>query len=163
MNQILDIVAYLQIFIQTHWTSSGNCRDELVVLIGGDDWSSVNWQGILISDWSQVCDNWNLRPPRLFKDGFSTRSQMASGTTVPPNLGLSHPPYQFDVQMFLCVERLQSLLGTPRSWGVCVDCGSFKETECQLTLDQSSLPISTTNSSLQLPDKVQWVWMKICK
>ena len=33
-----------------------------MVLIDGDDWSSVNWQGILISDWSQTCDNWNLRP-----------------------------------------------------------------------------------------------------
>ena len=42
MNQILD--AYLQIFIQTHWTSSGKCRDELVVLIDGDDWSNASKQ-----------------------------------------------------------------------------------------------------------------------
>ena len=41
MNQILDIVYLLEIFIQTHWTSSGNCRDELLILIDGDDWSSV--------------------------------------------------------------------------------------------------------------------------
>ena len=37
----------MQISIQTHWTTSANCRDELIVLIGFVDWSRVNWQGIL--------------------------------------------------------------------------------------------------------------------
>ena len=46
MNQILDIVCLLAIFIQTHWTSSGSYGDELVELIDGDDWSIVNWQGM---------------------------------------------------------------------------------------------------------------------
>ena len=55
MNQILEIITYWLIFIQTHWTSSGKCRDELVELFGVY-WSGVKWQGILISDWSQACD-----------------------------------------------------------------------------------------------------------
>ncbi len=71
----------MQIFIQTQRTSLGICRDELIVLpvvLIGEDWSHVNWQGILTINWSHVCDSWNLRSPRLFKDVFSTRSQMAS-------------------------------------------------------------------------------------
>ena len=39
----------------------------------------------------------------------------------------------------------------------------FQSIRCQLTLDQSSSPsINIPNLSLQLPDEVQWVWMKIC-
>ena len=41
--------------------------------------------------------------------------ELLAWTTVLSDLGLSHPPYQFDVQMF-CVQRKQSLLGTPRRW-----------------------------------------------
>ena len=33
----------------------------------------------------------------------------------------------------------------------------------RLTSDQSTTPINTTNSSLQLPEEIQWDWMKICK
>ena len=71
---------YLHIFIHSHWISSGNYRDELVALIGAVDWSRVNWQGMLISDWSQGCDSWNRRPPCLLKEGFSTQ-QLQS---IPP-------------------------------------------------------------------------------
>ena len=41
MNQILDIVCLLANF---HPNSSGNCSDQVVVLIDGADWSSVNWK-----------------------------------------------------------------------------------------------------------------------
>ena len=39
-----------------------NCKDELV-LIGVNDLSSFNWQGILINDWPQTCDDWKPRRP----------------------------------------------------------------------------------------------------
>ena len=81
-------------FIQTHWTSSGNCRDELVVLIDGDDWSGVNWQGILISDWSQTCDNRDLRPispilANLVMENFELQA-LNSYSSTPPRLWLRY-------------------------------------------------------------------------
>ena len=51
-----------------------------------------------------------------------------------------------------------------KRWLVC-DCRLFWSCsqECQLTRDQSTTPINTTNSSLQLPKEVQWDWIKVCK
>ncbi len=86
----------LQIFIQMHWTSSGNCRDELVVL----------------------CHHW------LDKIGH-----MSAGKEY------------WSVKLVPCVGQFES--ETPSF--VCKD-------------DFSLIP----NSRLQLPEKVQWVWMKIC-
>ena len=127
MNQILDIASLLANF---HPNSLDFIR-QLQRWIGGIDW----WRWLVKCQLARNMDQWLIpsmwqlksEAPSLFKDGFSTRSQMASRTP--------------------CSKH----------------CSSWSRIITFLTLDQSSPSVNTTNSSLQLPDEVQWVRMKICK
>ena len=80
MNQILDIVCLLANF---HPNSLDFIR-QLQRWIGGIDW----WRWLVKCQLARNIDQWLVpsvwhlesEAPRLFKDGFSTRSQMASRT-----------------------------------------------------------------------------------
>ena len=57
MNQVLYIVCVLANFHPNSLDFIRQLLDKLVVLINGDDWSSVNWQRILISALFEAYDN----------------------------------------------------------------------------------------------------------
>ena len=82
MNQIHGSrIAYLLIFIQTHWTSSVICRNQLVVLIDGDDdWSCVNSDicKLLSYDTCHFCTECIADPG--FEDQVIDSSVIASGS-----------------------------------------------------------------------------------
>ena len=69
-----------QIFVQSHCTSSGDCRESDVELVLIGRWRD-NRRVTSFSDWFQVLESWNLSPPRLLREGCSIRSQSASRTS----------------------------------------------------------------------------------
>ena len=139
----------MQIFIQSHWTSSGNCRDELVVLIGVVDWSSVNWQGKLSSSEHQA-------------DSAIYEHTKRSGHLIDSEdiviLGREEGWFERGVREAIW-ERVEKP-SLNKHGGLCFQLShawdqSLINIPCQLTLDQSTTPINTTSSSLQLPEEVQ--------